>query len=546
MQKFKIPLLISGGVLIVAVIVFFVFRGANVYSSIPASAVAVIEVNSWKELNDKLGRTVVGVELKKTEALAKMLSEVATLETLLNSDASLKNAVSSGKTVASLHLTSALSYDFLFTTDLPGVNDNTVLNHLQSSELVKKVSVRIFRDQKIIDVLLRDGRQLSFAKQQSVLAMSFTSFLTESSLTAMNSGDNLANDKSCKTVMAKSAIKDISLYFNLQKAPVILPVLIRNEKLSQLRDVSEAGSWAHYDVSFDNEKLELDGAIATGNEHVTTAGDLLNEGLLSKIPAHAALVELGQTDTSKVNATTAGDLRNCLGNTSACVVLEPLREDFSEQSVLLLSISNKAKAVASLTRLAGEATPVDTFLSAHIFSMKDGALLNQFFPNSLVAFNSPVYTVTNNAAIFCNNIDVLKLLLEKVSKGETLDKDNDFQATGFSHFGKNSGLTYINFSRTDLLLNGMMRDNSSGLALLSGFKDVLVISNANENKTSSRLVFSMGGGAKVGSGLKWKTKLKAGSVFTPAVVTNSNTGEKEVFVQDTLNNVYLISRSEEK
>ncbi len=535
---------------VAAIIFFFFFRSSGVYNAIPKSAVAVIEVNNWTQLADKLNTTATGNELKKTVAAQKLLSEIVLMQELLNSDKSLKEAIGSTKTVASVHLISAVDYDFLFTVELSGVNDNTILNRIQSSPKIRSVKVRIFKNQKIVDVILKDGKQLSFAKLKDVLAFSFTSFLTENSMTATLTGESLENDKNFKSVRAKlSPEADLSLYFNFQKADVIFPVALRFEKIPLLNDLNTCGTWGQYTLSFSNDKMELDGNIATTQKALPSTENIFSKQLQSIIPAHAAYVQFSRLDTANVNSTLINYFRNWMGGTKAFAILEPFKEDFIDQNVFVISSNSKGKAIEDLKRLIAAdgttAIAVDTFLDAEIYNLKDGSAINQLFGNSLVEMKNCFFCVKENAVIFCNNPDVLKLLLEKISKGETLDKDKNFANTYFSRFGMNSSIQYLNLQRSDLLLRGMIQQNSSLGSFLASFNNVFAVSNATCEKISSHLTFSNNGEAATSSGLLWKTKLQTISAYTPQIVLNSNTSEQEIFTQDTANNIYLISKSGE-
>lgn len=549
MQKFKIPLIVAA-VLLLAVGAYFFFISSSVYNGVPKSAIAVIEVNNWNQFADKLNNTSTGGELKKTDAVQKLLSEITLIQELLSSDKGLKEEIGSGKTIASVHLTSATDYDFLFTAELSGVNDNTILNRVQSSGKMRSVKVRIFKNNKVIDVFLKDGRQLCFAKLKDILMFSFTPFLTENAMTAIQSGDNLTNDKNFKTVKEKiSTTADLNLYFNFQKADVIFPVALRAEKIALLSDVAACGTWGRYEVKFSNDKMEMDGSIATNTEATQQTENIFADELQAIIPNHAAYVQFSIIDTPGANPTLLSYFKSWMGNAKAFAILEPLREDFAEQNVFTLSSKDKHKAIEDLKRLVaadGEsATPVDTFLTSEIYSLNDGSIINQLFGNSLVGFKNCFFCVTDKAAIFCNNLDVLNLLLEKMSKGETIGNDKIFLATSFSRFGMNSSIQYLNFQRSDLLLRGLIQQNSTALKFISSFKNVFAVSNTTGNKISSHLTFSNSGEKAATSGLMWKTKLQTAAIYTPQIIFNTNTNENEIFLQDTANSIYLISKSGE-
>ena len=551
MQKFKIPLLISGVIVLAAVAYYFFSSSSGVYQAIPKSTVAVLEVKDWLQFADKLNTTSIGSELKKTEAQKKLSDLLLVIQDLLSKDKALKEEITSGKTVASVHLISADSYDFLITTELKGVNDNTILNRVQASPNIRSVKVRIFKHQKIVDVMLKDGRQISFAKLKDVLAFSFTTFLTENAITSMLTGDNLSRDKGFKSVYAKGiGNADMAFYFNLAKADIILPVAFKAEKISLLNDLKEAGSWARYEISFSNDKMECNGTIAREKNTKTIIEEekSIEEIIGSKIPDNAAYVDIStraSADTS-ANQMLNQYFSGWVGQSKASIILEPLKENFSEQNLFIITITDPGKAIKSLKELiAADGTqpyPMDTFLMQEIYMLKSGELINQVFPNSLIGFKSCYFSVQNDAAIFCNNADVLKMVLEKIYKKETLNNDKNYLSATLEKSKTDNHLHYLNIHRSDLLLKGMLKENSSLSDFLLSFKYIAESSSAKDNKLTSHLVFNTLGEKVVSAGLLWKTKLQTVADFVPQVLKNPE-GGNEIFVQDTDNNIYLLNES---
>lgn len=545
-KAFRRPLLVASVLLLAIGVYFFFFRSSGVYDAVPDSAVAIVEANNWSQLNTELGNTATGVELKKTEAVQKLLNGIMLMQELLDGDKSLKVEIVSAKTVASLHITSATDYDFLFTTNLPGVNDNTLLNHIQVSPLVRSISVRIYRSQKIVAVKLKDGKQLSFAKRGSILAFSLTTFLTENSVSASITGNNLKRDKNFKAVQLNGLNKSgFSLYFNYSRAAVVFPIVLKQERSSLLEDAIQNG-WGRYEVSCSNTQLELDGVISSANESESEKETQLDKSLADVIADHAAYVSISRTDTGG-NPLLKKYFESWMGDTKAFVVAEPLKEDFTGQNIFLLTTKNKQIAIENLKQLIaasnGTTALVDTFLNFEIYHLPDGNVINELFGNSFVKFEEPFFTIVKNTVMFCNNIDVLKLQIEKIGRGETLAQEENFGGTNFSRFSMNSSVQYLNFERSDLLLRGMLQESSNAKSFFSNFKTALIVSNHKGKETISRITLVSGGAPPASAGLLWKTKLQTASTFAPQIVLNNSTGEKEIFVQDTSNNVYLLSSS---
>lgn len=547
MLKTRVLVVALSVVLLSAVAAYFFLRSADVYEAIPQTALAAIETNNWNQLGSQWSLTATGIAFKKTPAAQKLFSEINLLQQLLSSDNALTNAVVSGKTVASLHLTSATDYDFLFTTSLGSVNDNTLLNRIQSSPLAKKVSVRIFKNQKVVDVFMADGRQLSFTLLKGVFIFSFTPFLTENGIAALGTGSNLNSNKNFQQVKQNRLSTSARLYFDFSKTDVILPLVVLPQQSKLLKSISHTGTWGRYDVAFTNGSMVLDGVVATETSIKTDGKNLLADNLLKQVPDYAAYLELTQTDTSNTNY--KNYFAAWAGGHQANVILEPLSNHFNDQCIFILGTAQPQQAQKDLVRwmsVSGSPVgPVDTFQRFLIFRTYDNAVINQLSNNSMFQFAHPYFTITGSAVIFANSADVLKLLLEKTNKGETIDKDNDFKQTEFTRMGLNSTLQYANIHRSSSLLQGLLLPASNTETFLSAFSTVLCVSNIQERLRYSRLVFYSGGSPLVTAGLQWRTKLQTLSSFTPQIVFNNRSGEYEVFTQDTGGNVYLISKSGE-
>ena len=114
MKKYTIPILICGGLAIIIVVLLFLGGQNNAWQSVPQSAVAVLEIENWNQLSDKLNVTSSGRDFKRTPLMNKLSNEVALIEEIFGADKALKNVVSSKRMLVSMHLISAEDYDFLY------------------------------------------------------------------------------------------------------------------------------------------------------------------------------------------------------------------------------------------------------------------------------------------------------------------------------------------------------------------------------------------------------------------------------------------------
>ncbi|HWB63618.1 MAG TPA: hypothetical protein VG603_08930, partial [Chitinophagales bacterium] len=431
-KKILIPL-VSLAALLTALAVYLVFfKPAPVYKAIPASAIAVIDLNNPARFQDKLATTYPGSVLKQTTALIKLEEEISIIDSLWG-----KTPVLSGqKATISVHLTSADDFDYLFVTRLTGMGNEEVLQTANHSNLIKSTGTRVFRGQSVVDLTLTNGRQITFGIKRGVFALSFTPFITESAFTAFITGGNVMDDHDFKTALNHcNKLSNINLLLNYKNADIIAPLLFKPGKTLLPTNLKGAFTWGAYSLSLENGFIKLEGGEITLAENKTENNTAGPGTIADYIPAGAAYINISQVQDNE-NSSKQGNLKlgeeyftGWAGNEKAFVILEPLKEDYSDNNLFVISVTNREKAIDNLGRLMaldGITTIPDTLGGHLIYHLKSGNLLNKVFGGNFTNFGNVWFTVTDKAAVFCNNPDVLKLALEKIDKKETINTEPAF------------------------------------------------------------------------------------------------------------------------
>ena len=542
-----------------AAVYFFLIRSVNVYVAIPNSAIAVIEADNWNGFLKDLSSTPTGNELKKTELLQRISTELSAFRELLGDDRLKSDIPVSGKMVASLHLISADAYDILFTVPVKGVSDKAIIDKIQASKRVRAVNIRIFKGQKVMDVLLNDGRQLTVAKLRGMLALSFTPFLTENSVSAILSNTNLQSDKDFRRVKNDfSGHEAITLFINFSKSDVLLPISLNEEKLSLLKDINQFAGWGAYGINIGATGITITGlAQATASTGKATADkNILESTLFGEVPDNAAFVNAGFNSWDENALKSTPDIKyfkEWVGTAHAFVVMEPLKGDFTEQNVFIAQVNDKEKALESLkpiisavmSSINDSVSKIDSFRNEAIFRVTDAQVINRVFGNNFAMLENPFVIITKQVAIFCNNEDKLKMAFDKINNGECLAKTTKFQSATETHPAVINNFLFVNPERAQLMFNGLANDSSSLPDYLASFSGISVNNNINGEWITSTVFLKTSGEAKPLSGILWKTKLQAASVYPPQVVLNVNSGEREIFAQDTSGNIYLLNKAGE-
>jgi hypothetical protein len=545
MRKVLIPVAVVA-VLAAAVAAWVFLRQPDSYQAVPSSAVAVVRVNSWNEFDKQLQNTMAGAELRKTEAYNQLRNELIGIASVFSGDKALLQEILSGNTVVSLHLTSANKYDFLFVTPLAGVNDNTILNNIQQVANVKSVNMRIFKGNKVLEVKLNNGSNITAAFSKGLLLLSYTPFLTESSLSVLGTDNNIAYQKSFRNAeQHPSNSADAELYINFSRLGVIWPVLIEAKYAVSFSDFEKGGEWGVFSCQFKNDEVRMSGAVFSEEE--IEENKLKNTSLqaaLPIIPFNAAVADIAVNDTATYdNDLTGSFFRSWAGDCRAFVTLEPLSGNYTEQNLLLIPTKNEPLAQTSLMNLlsaeGASKIAVDTFMNRPVFRMKGGEMLNRFFGNQFCRLNEPYFTTMNGAVVFANNADVMKLAIENISTERTLYKEG----VGIAKQSGNRWL-YINPQRSAAIINSFTASGSTTASLLSNFSQIKLIARQEKHIKAVEVVFKTGQTSATTQGLLWKLQLKTAAANMLSVI-ETNTESKEILAQDTSGNVYLINASGE-
>lgn len=529
------------------VIHFVVFAKGNVYDAIPDSAVAVVEIENSTKAEDLLATTLQGTELKKTLAVSRLRNELTTIKDVLGSDKSLKDFFATQQLAASVHLTSADDFDYLFAACTGNIRLDKLVAQISGFKIVSQVNQRVFRKENVVEVLLKDNRQLCFTVQNGIFVLSFTPFLTESAVTAMQKGSNLSSTKSFWNTRKKLTSAPLRIFFNAASADVILPVAVKQDKIGLFADMKWLNGWIGYTVEISNNAIALNGlAVKAKDEKKKAAGiNVLQSKIWNYIPDNAAYAQVNSVETNtKEKGVTAEYFENWPGDCKAFVTLEPLQQDYTAQQLFIIQVKDRAKAFESLKRLAaidGEGKAVDTFLDDEIYQLKSGAELNKVFGGSFTPFDNCFFSVTNAVAIFCPSTEVLKFSLEKVQKAETLNK-LDALTESVKGITEANGLVYVDPNRSSVMLQTLLKPNGSSASFIDGFSNITEWYNESNGVIKTSIQLQASGEAKTRRGLLWKTELQAPPVGKPSVVDIS-ANEKGIFVQDTLLNIYLLNAS---
>lgn len=555
MRKYLIAGVIGALVIIIAAYLIFFRQSGNAFKAIPGNAALVLETRSFTDLFNRLDKTSTGKVILQTTLFTRLQDELTQVNAAVANNSAIKNSLSQHSSLASVHLTQADDYEFLFATYAANISEGDI--EQLASKKPGTLSKHVFKGENIFEIKLDNGRTLSLAKVEGILLVSFAPFLTEGGAEALLTGDNILSDKNFKQVKkAINLTEGLALYANYSKMPSLMPVILRPDKLSLFSGLRGFGEWTGGIITCTDEKIELTGITALTDkedEHWQNE-NVLEYSLLEKIPDNACYVNISAQIQGEAmlkaadnsNAAYVPYFSEWAGMQSAFITLEALKEDYTEQNAFIVKVDDKTKAILKLRgymREGGVAIQaIDTFMTAEILHLEKGDIINKVFGGGFNKITNPYFALHSDVLIFTNNIDALKLIIEKLSRKETLNK------TIPAYTGPAERFVYLNPARASLFLKGLFNEEGGVSAdrFMSSFTHVSATMHKEGMVIKTKVVLETGITIAAPTGLIWKTKLRAFATTAPKLVYDNNSKDYMVFVQDTLGNAMLLDKSGEQ
>ncbi len=474
--------------------------------------------------------------------------------------------------IASLYSTGADKYDWLFLVDGSKTEAEVLLGKL-SSITGAKVSKRIYHDETVLDILM-PGESVPFscASLNGIFMGSFSAFLVEEGIVQLRDNEPIEETdhryRKIKNLAGNGA--SLSLFYNPALAYALEKQFIDESKSSLLAQLGSSSSWMALDVSFRNNSILLGGYTlpdSTGVLSTFNQAPKYEFGFDKVLPVNTAYFTAQELvlDLENGESSVTSYLSNDWLIPFACYgLLEPLDNDFNAEWFMTMPVVDEDIANQSLQEMArfnlSDSLFTDELNGAVIGQLtNDSALVRALGLSKWLPLSNPYFTVYKGHAFFANDVNTIRDILGKVNAGLVLAGNPTYVDFAQEVSSTNSLYIYANPTRMGelmpaILLNSVLEGKGSGY---KNFTPVGLQYSYDEGVffTIAMLQYRAGGGSiaidemdTISDGLAsdilaWRLPLGAQVIGSPQLVTNHNTGELEVFVQDANNNIYLINRA---
>ncbi|MBE0655647.1 MAG: hypothetical protein IH594_17740, partial [Bacteroidales bacterium] len=539
--------------------------------AIPGDFVICLESNNFKRLGSAIHRkSSIWTEFQVYNNIAELDEHLRKIDSLTGLYPDL-NRLFEGDVFISVHLLEG-SYSALFALGSPENSATDQILKLLSNEAGIEKEKYENATCYHLDFGQSFPSSLSFAETRGVFLLSPNKELLKKSIRHLNGGEDIFKTQEYGRLKATSGSDvEAHIFVNFSLLEDFAGKLLLSEGLPHF---SALGAAAALDMEIKPDQLVLNGFSSmtdTVFQQFSALSDQkpVEQKLFSVIPGSAFYLEWiglsdpvtfstaleslypdegenlrefrqgfysffnGQVAEIRLKEGDAGKIRDMI---IVSVKSSGIAEDFLKENLVLTS---------GLEELASEKIPTgeNAFIYAHKIAVK--GLVKLLFGNFFAELEPEWFCFFDNFLILGNSPADLKEFLYQNSLGKTLENDTYFQNLKENFSSRSNYFVYVDPSRAypDILkllqpeAGKIMKESPESWRKLNaaGFQSTVA-----GDLNYFRIFVNYSGQVREYAQTIWERKLNGKLILKPAIMVNHETGEKEIFIQDENNTIYLI------
>ena len=569
--------------------------------AIPIDAAFVVKIDPFEQLHTQLHQ---GNDFWKAMKDLKVMGGVSRFFTMVDSLsgrlALFNRMVAENQVFVSAHTVGNGRGELFFATNLPErVRPSDIWSMI--SDIygnIRTVDEKEYNGVSIFTFSKREKQtdsNLSIAVHRGVIMASRSMLLVESAIGQLESGISLLNDPSFADVLKTAGTRvAANVLVNHNRLPLFFNRYIHPNNSKSFKRLSRLGRWSELDLTIRNDFFFLNG-FGQVSDTLNTYYNLLSKQkpvtmtVADVLPAQtAAFVFLGISDInaylssycnyldgygllreynqtlsreSKSAETDLAGLYKAFYGKELALAYIPF-EGLSNSDCWFVVVNTKGQslanqelqgALANYARRHGQnlsaftkVFAIDREKSVNIYRFPISGMHKALFGNLFAPANDQYYTFIDSYAIFGSSVESLSRFILANIHNKQLSNEGSFKK--FSEgLAKESNFTaFINPGKAETLY-GQLLSSQAVSGILSQMEVLRKVQGMGIQLTGGRgMIFnniyaSYSPVSIDAPQTVWETKLDTAFTMKPQLVINHNTQQREIFVQDGRNNIYLIN-----
>jgi hypothetical protein len=576
-------------IILVSVLVFTILWIADYYNNrysiilenpmkaVPGDAAFIIEAKRPEESLKDFFASDFKKQLPPNSWFAYADSSIRNLDSLMKKTKDVSEMWKTHSLIISAHLTHADEYDFLYLTNLPrGWTEKKLKNFVTEASGSENLSVREYLNVNIYELKLKNGRAITFASDNTVAMISFTSLLVEESIRQVKSGRAINDTKAFRKIET-SANKELKVYLNYPFLRDYVSALSENGNNLFFSLASSFARWSGLKTTTDNSSL-----IFSGKTSSLDSTDLLNLLRFQQpqtiraatiAPSRTALMlQFGLSNSSdffnrlnRHSLFAVGDgnkqlvqaqknlkvdlqesFTSWISNEMALAITEPAGSFVDNNLYAFIRAKNTSEAMSKLQSVrvaAGKraaAKREERYHNCLISSIPIEGIVPLMYGRMFEGINNCYFTSLNDYIIFANQSSTLKDLIDENDEGRTLERDTVFRSS-IEKLSPTSNLSFYFSPQHAVNMTGISF-GTSFINLLSHASNVRAQWINAGVDVNTRIVIDFGKKPEPLPVLLFSVQLDTSISIKPVVILDE-TKQPFIFTQDGVNNLYKIDFS---
>ena len=576
---------------------------ADIIQAVPTDAALIINANDLSGfIRDDLSRNKIWNELESVNGIGAFQRTLGRLDSMLSIDEEMEKIYKGSDISLSLHRSGKKRFECIlyYTLDNTGT-EKQILRFIQDKvQTNATLAPRKYDEVRIYDVDFSGNNRkddFSFTFSRGLFILSPSSILLEASVRQLSQSQSVADEAGFKEV-AETAGRNVegNLYLDYETIPGFVSHLFNDRYRDKVSEFVHFADWSEMDVNIRHDALLLNGFTHSS----AVSDDFLNIILKHQpqrldieaiIPENiSAFLALGLDDfpgykkdylehleihghgqsylreLRSLNEKYKMDLDKLLlpvFDRQVALVLTDIRNfDWDENAYVVCNTKSQSLAVEKLKELLTIVCEKDGIsLSSLIvqqqvmgdvrftfYQLPVSYLPMKLFGKMFEGINSKYCTFFDNYLIFGNSIQSLSKYIHANQIGNNLSSDLEYHQFSEYLASRSNFYFYLNFPGSTRLMERYLRPDL--VKKIMEEKDHLFKFQAfayqitSENDLGyNNIIFKYTPDMRDEAQTIWESRLESRVVIKPKFVVNHYTGEKEIFVQDAMHNVYLLNNS---
>jgi hypothetical protein len=587
----SVPIIIIAGIIILIISKNTKNKNIDIYNYIPVDASVIIEIKSFNNLINKTKNTAFYGELIKSEPFEQIKNKLNFIDSLIKINKKFSELINKNNLTISFH---TLAKDKLFEIiylNLDNTFDNSsFIQFINQLSPKHQVSKRIYENKKIFQY--KDSlKNFYFSIIENILILSSSDILIEKVIREFSINKSVFKEKNFYKIKASaSAFAEANIYLNYRTIPsAILSVL--NKDYNHLKINPPLADWAAFDLSIKKDAVLLNGITISDNNAANYYSLFYNQSPASLetekiIPSDISafyIFRINNYDTfikqCKQFLTKSGKDRNYSVEINTIerkynFNIENFTKDifdneaalifFEDPDLNIAVVKTKSQSITHdyLKQILSSETNfknvpiqklqqkinIDDEVSVIVYNLPITNLPSLMFANIFWKTPFSYFSFYNNYLIFSNSIKSIKQfhkdnLLRKTIINEPAYKSFtqylSSKANFYFYFNTPKGQKFL----SDNLNPSLIKQINKNFDIFKKFETLAFQFSSEENIFYNNICLRYLPFISERPKTVWESKLDTTIISKPTLLTNFKTGQREIFVYDINNNIYLLSNS---